>query len=80
MFKLHILSIDSSSKTQKLIYKVFIRREYSKSHLIKNILFNIQSLGNQLYYSQLTIFKVFKSREIYFLEKPVLNLLKEGIK
>lgn len=44
-------------------------------HLLKDALFNILSLANQLYQSKSVISDSFKSRKIYFFENPIANFL-----
>lgn len=51
MFKQHPLSVDALAKIRKVINQVIIEREQSRKHPIKNALFDIQSLADQLYRS-----------------------------
>lgn len=80
IFKLYILKVDTLSKVKKVINMVIIYQKQAKKYFTKDVLFDIFSLANQLYQSQLTFLKGLKPEKIYFLENLVLNLLFEDTK
>lgn len=49
MFQLYALSIYIFAKIRQLINKIIIWQKRSWKHSIKNILFDIQSLADQIY-------------------------------
>lgn len=57
--------------------RIVAGRQRSSNHPIKNALFNILSLADQLYRSKSTIPDSPGTSKIYFSENQVLNLLKE---
>lgn len=78
MFKQHPLSVDALAKIRKVINQVIIGREQSRKHPIKNALFDIQSLADQLYRSWSTTPDGSKPGKIFFSENPVPDRWKEG--
>lgn len=57
-----------------------IRKKRIRKNPIKDVLFDIQSLADQLYYFELIISKSFEPKKIYFLKNLILDLLKNKIK
>lgn len=72
--------MDTLIKIPRLRNKVIIGRERSRKYLTKDVLFDIQSLADQLYHSQSIISKSPEPGKIYFSENLVSDLLKKGIK
>lgn len=80
MFGLHILSIDVLSKIRQFINKIIIEKERNGQYPTKDVLFDIYSPTDQLYWSQSTIPDWFEPKKIYFLENPIPDLFNKGIK
>lgn len=78
MFWLYALSVNAFCKIKLSLNKIIIRQQKSGNHPIKNALFDILSLADQLYRSKSTIPDGPGTDKIYFSENWVLNLLKEG--
>lgn len=60
--------------------RIDVGKKQSERHPTKDILFDIQSLVNQLYHSQSTSLDGVEEGKIYFSEKLVSNLWKKGLK
>lgn len=80
MFKQHALSVDALMKIRRLMNRVIIGKERGGKHPIKDVVFDIQSLADQLYSSWSIIPKGPEPEKIHFSENLVPDLLKKGIK
>lgn len=65
---------------RQVINQVIIDKKQSRKYLIKDALFNIFSLADQLNQSKSTILENFEPRKIYFLKSLILNFLAKVIK
>ncbi len=79
MFRLHALSVDALHKVRLSLNRIVVGRQRGGNHPIKDALFDILSLANQLYRSKSTI-PDGPSTGIYFSENQVPDLLKRGKK
>lgn len=59
--------------------RIIIRQGYNERYPTKNILFDTQSLTNQLYQSRLTILDRLELGKIYFSKNLVPDLWDKGI-
>ena len=80
MFKLHALLVDALAKVRRVMNRVVISRKRKGKHPIKDSLFDILSLSDQLYRSRSIYPEEPHLRKIYFLENPMPNLITEGTK
>lgn len=60
--------------------RIDVGKKQSERHPTKDVLFDIQSLANQLYHSQSTSLDSVEEGKIYFSENLVSNLWKKGLK
>ena len=79
IFKLHAVLVNALSKVRQAINKIIIKQKHNEKHFIKDTLFNIQSLANQLYCFQSIISEGLESGKINFSVYLGPDLLKNYI-
>ena len=77
MFRLHALLVDTLCKVGLSLNKIVAGQQKGGNHPIKDALFDILSLADQLYRSKSTIPDSPGTGKMYFSENQVLNLLKK---
>lgn len=78
MFQLHALLIDTLYKVRLSFNEIVAGRQRGGNYLIKDALFDILSLADQLYRAKSTIPDGSGPGKIYFSENQMFDLLKEG--